>query len=52
MGKIPEISGVLRGNCCETCHYIPQKMPMMEFIKKNSITRQKLLGTSAATFYK
>ena len=34
------MSGVLRGNCCETCHNIPQKIPTKKFTKKNSLTRQ------------
>ena len=34
------MSGVLRDNCCETCHNIPQKIPMKKFTKKNSLTRQ------------
>ena len=25
MKKIPKMSSVLRGNCCETCRNIPQK---------------------------
>ena len=25
MEKIPKISGVLRGNCCEACRNIPKK---------------------------
>ena len=28
MQKIPKMSGVLRGNCCETCRNIPQKTPL------------------------
>ena len=42
MEKIPKMSGVLRGNCCETCRNIPQKTHMNGFIKKNSLTRQIL----------
>ena len=40
MEKILKMSGVLRSNCCETCRNIPQKTPVKEFIKKNSLTRQ------------
>ena len=32
------MSGVLRGNCCETCRNILQKGSMNEFTKKNSLT--------------
>ena len=41
MNKIPNMSGILRGNCCETCH-IPQKTPMNGFTKKNPLTRKML----------
>ena len=34
MEKIPRMSGVLRGNCCETCLNIPQKSPINEFTEK------------------
>ena len=34
------MSGFFRGNCYETCLNIPQKTPMEEFFKKNSLTRQ------------
>ena len=33
------MSGVLRGNCCETCRNIFLKTPMKQFTKKNSLTR-------------
>ena len=36
------MSNVLRGNCRETGRNIPQKTPMDEFTKKNSLTRQML----------
>ena len=36
------MSGILRGNCCETCRNIPQKTPMNGFTKKNSLTRKML----------
>ena len=39
MKKIPKASGVLRGNCCETCCNISQKTPMNGLTKKNSLTR-------------
>ena len=39
MEKIPQMSGVLRGNYCETCRSIPQKAHMNEFTKKYSLTR-------------
>ena len=39
---MPKATGVLRGNCCETCRNIPQKTPMDEFTKKNSLARQTL----------
>ena len=32
MEKMPKISGVLRGNCCETCCNILQKTPMNGFM--------------------
>ena len=32
--KVPKIKGVLRGNCCETFHNIPQKTPKKEFTRK------------------
>ena len=35
---------LLRDHCCETCRNIPQKTPMKEFIKKNSLTRQILFS--------
>ena len=38
MEKIPKMSGVLQGSCCETCRNIPHKTPMKEFTKKNSLT--------------
>ena len=39
MKKKPNMSGVLRGNFCETCRNVPQKTPMNRFTKKNSLTR-------------
>ena len=42
MKKIPKMSGVLRGNCGETCRNIPQKTPMNGFTKKSSLTRRML----------
>ena len=36
------MSEVLEDNCCENCRHIPQKTPMKEFTKKNSLIRQKL----------
>ena len=36
------MSGVLRDNCWETCRNIPQKTPMNDFTKYNSLTRQML----------
>ena len=33
------MSGPLRGNYCESCRNIPQKTPIKEFTKKNSLTR-------------
>ena len=35
------MNGVLQGNCRNTCN-IPQKTPMEEFTKNNSLTRQML----------
>ena len=40
MEEILKMSGVLRGNCCETCHDILQKAPMNGFTKKYSLKRQ------------
>ena len=40
--KAPKMSGVLRGNYCETCRNIPQKTRMKKFTKKNSLTKQML----------
>ena len=51
MEKTPKMSGVLRGNCCETCPNISQKTSIKEFTKKSSLARQILYGTSAATSY-
>ena len=39
------MSGILRGNCCETCHNIPQKTPVNGFTKKN------FLKLMSAIFY-
>ena len=50
MEKIPEMSGVLRGNCCEICHNIPQKTPMDEFTKKDSLTRQMIFRNVCRKF--
>ena len=36
MEKIPKMSDVARGNCCETYRNISQKTPMKEFAKRNS----------------
>ena len=35
MKKITKMSGVLRGNYCETFRNIPQKAPMNGFTKKS-----------------
>ena len=50
MKKIPNMSGVLRGNSCETCRNIPQKVPMNGFTKKNSLTRQMLFQNVYSNF--
>ena len=50
MEKIPKMSGVLRGNCCETCRNIPQKAPMKKFTMKNSLTRQMLFRNVCSNF--
>ena len=42
MKQIPKMSGILRGNCCETCRNIPRKTPTNVVSKKNSLTRQML----------
>ena len=44
MEIIPKISGVLRGNCCESCRNIPSKIPMKEFTEKKVLTRQMHFG--------
>ena len=49
MEKIPKMSGVLRGNCFETCN-IPQKTPMKKFTKKNYLIRQMLFRTVGSNF--
>ena len=38
------MGGVLQGNCCETCRNIHQKIPIKEFTKKNTLTRQMLFA--------
>ena len=53
MEKIPKISGVLRGNCCEACRNIPKKtqqQPMKKFTNKNSLTRQMLFRNAYSNF--
>ena len=50
MEKIPKMSGILRGNFCETCRNIPLKTPMKEFTKKNSLTRQMLFQNACSNF--
>ena len=56
MSKMPKLSCVLQGNCCETCRNIPKKTLMKEFTKKNSITNNfkfyNFFRASAATSYK
>ena len=44
------MSGVLQGNCCETCLNIPQKAPMNGFTKKNSLTREMLFRNIVGNF--
>ena len=47
MENIPNMSGVLRGNCCKTCLNIPQKTLMKEFRKHITTLRciiQKCIG--------
>ena len=39
MQKIPKMSVVFRGNCCETCRNIPQKTPMNGLTKNNPLIR-------------
>ena len=48
--KIPKISGVLRGNCLETCCNILQKVLIKKFTKKNSLTRQVLFQNDCSIF--
>ena len=36
------------GNRCETCGNIPQKTPMDEFTKKNSLTRSRLFWNACS----
>ena len=36
MEKIPKMSGVLQGSCCETCGNILQKTPMKDFTKNKT----------------
>ena len=43
MEKIPKMSGVFRGNCCQICRNITQKTP-----DKNSLTDRCFSGKSAA----
>ena len=47
MKKLPKISDVLRGNCCETCHNIPQKnthewVSQEEFFNKTDAFSERL----------
>ena len=44
------MSGVLRGNCCETYRNIPQKTLMNGCTKKNSLTRQILFREALPLF--
>ena len=46
------MSYVLQGNCCETGRNIPQKSPMDEFTKKNSLTRQMFFWNVSSNFLK
>ena len=46
------MSGVLQGNCCQTCRKIPQKTHMNGCTKKNSLTRQMLLRNACNNFLK
>ena len=39
-GRIPKMSDVLRGNCCETCSNIPQKQE--EFLNKADVFSKHL----------
>ena len=41
-----------RGNCCETCRCIPQKIPMKQFVKNNSLTRHMLFRECYSEFLK
>ena len=50
MEKIPKMSVVLRGNCCETCRNIPQKTSMKKFTRKNSLTRQMHFSEVCSNF--
>ena len=52
MEKIPKMSRVLRGNCCETCRNIPQKEPMKKFYQQEFFSKACFSGTSAASSYK
>ena len=52
MEKITEMSGVLGGNCFQTCSYIPQKTYIDGLTKEKSLTRQVLLGASTTISYK
>ena len=47
MKKLPKMSDVLRGNCCETCHNIPQKnthewVSQEEFFNKTDAFSERL----------
>ena len=44
------MSRVLRGNYCETCRNIPQKISMGEFTKKNSLTTPMLFRNVYCNF--
>ena len=44
------MSGVLLGNCSETCCDIPQKALMKEFTKKNCLTRQMIFRKVCSNF--
>ena len=44
------MSGVLQGNCYESCRNIPRKAPIKEFTKKNCLTRQMLFRKAHSNF--
>ena len=50
MKQIPKMSRILLGNCCETCHNVPQITPMNGYARKNSLTKHMLFREACSNF--